>query len=207
MSSRTTFFACCLVGLGVLWACDDPGPTEPGVVATDGGSSSSEDASTDTRDGASSIDAAPPPACEGACKTTDAKAAFMTTQPFDRAQFGLEGEAGAPRYYVEAYAGGDPACPTKDSVSPERTFIVSNLPRGSAGQAFTKADGVTGALLDFKGNLLSSPKPESATSITVTLGPADAAADAQWVAFDVDATFPSGTIKGHFYATRCTTLD
>lgn len=150
-----------------------------------------------------------PNVCEGTCKTTQGGASFNGKEAsFDRAQFGFDAEAGPPRYYVEAYAGGDPACPSQSSPTPDRTLIVAGIRRGAPGKTFTKADGLSVTMLDFKGDLLPDPKPVSATDAVVTVIAEDPAAAPQWVAIEVQAAFANGGgVKGHFYATRCASLD
>ncbi len=209
-----TLLASSLVLAALVWACS----SEEGASATqsslDGGRASSEGegGTTPPADaGTGGVDGAPATStCEAACRTTDAKAAFLSTQPFDRAQFGIETDdgGGSPRYYVEAFGGGDARCPGPSTPDPKRVFVITKIPRGSSKQVFTRAaDGITGALVDIEGTLLATPKPESATSMTLTLVAVDPATSSQWIAFDVEATFPSGTIEGHFYATRCAIFD
>lgn len=194
------------VGLAAV-ACEESSSTPSSSV--DGGSSSGgEQEDGGAADATSASDAASASAtCEGACKTTAATAKFRATRPFERAQFGVEGDGGAPRYYVEAHAGGDPACPTNTAPSPDFTLILSGIPKAAAGTVITEAAGVTASLVDIKGELLATPKPEKATSVSVTLGAQDPAASPQWIAFDVEAKFPTGTVSGHFYGTRCTIFD
>jgi hypothetical protein len=208
---RTLLASSSFVLVAAVWACSSDDPSAVTTPVSDGGPTPvEEDGATSARPDAASAspDAAPTTTtCEAACKTTDGKAAFLSTQPFDRAQFGIESaDGGASQYYVEAFGGGDPQCPGQNTPDPKRVFIITKVPRGSSKQVFTKAaDGITGALVDIEGTLLATPKPESATSMTLTVGAVDPAS--QWIAFDVDATFPSGTIKGHFYATRCAIFD
>jgi hypothetical protein len=159
---------------------------------------------TDASDAAPSVD---PAACEGPCKVTTGVASFGGKEvSFDRAQFGLDGDAGS-LLRVEAHVGGDPACPTQASPTPDQTLIVAGMPRGAPGKALTKADGVTATLIDFKGGLLSSAKPESATDLLLTVRAQDPAASPQWVGFEIQATFPTGAVKAYFYAARCASLD
>ncbi len=159
---------------------------------------------TEVPDAATSVD---PTVCEGPCKVTTGVASFGGKEiSFDRAQFGLDGDAGS-RFRVEAHVGGDPACPTQDSPTPDQTLIVAGIPRGAPGKALTKADGVTATLIDFKGGLLASAKPASATDLLLTVTAQDPAASPQWVGFELQATFPTGAVKAYFYAVRCASLD
>lgn len=121
------------------------------------------------------------------------------TAGFEHAQHGVDGADGV---YVEAHAGGDPACPTESSPTPRRTLIVRGVHAGVAG-AQTLADGVTVSLLDFGGDLVSAPVVRaSAAQVTVraaTLGVS--------VSLDVSATFAGGTIEGTLVAPHCASLD
>jgi hypothetical protein len=58
-------------------------------------------------------------------------------------------------------------------------------------------------LIDFQGDLLSSPAPMAATSVMLS----PVAKNANELALDVNLTFPSGTIGGHLFATHCDSLD
>jgi hypothetical protein len=132
------------------------------------------------------------------------------TRTLDRAQFGTEtDDAGKPRAHVEAHLGGDPACPSTDpdaaaGAQPQYTLVVSNVPRGNVGESFTKAaDGVTGAYFDFVGDQLTGAKPlTQATAVKVTI----VATSSAKFEFDVEATFPEGTVKGHIAAEFCPSL-
>lgn len=120
------------------------------------------------------------------------------TGGFERAQ---HGRAGADRVYLEAHSGGDPACPTMMSPSPRRTLVVSGVRVGTAVQ--TEADGVTAALLDFTGELVSAPIVR-ATAVRVTpraINPGTS------VSLEINATFPGGTITGSVVAPHCDSLD
>lgn len=132
------------------------------------------------------------------------------TKTLDRAQFGTEtDDAGEPRAHVEAHLGGDAACPSTSpdaasSAQPQYTLVVSNVPRGAVGETFTKAaDGVTGAYFDFVGDQLTGPKPfTQATAVKVTI----VATSSTKFEFDVEATFPEGTVKGRIAADFCQSL-
>lgn len=196
-----------LACLPLAVACSSTSPTSSTSSSSSGGEPSVEDAggkATDASD-ASSVD---PGTCEGTCKVTEGIASFGGKQvTFERANFGLDGDAGS-LLRAEAYVGGVPGCPTADSKDPDQLLVVAGIPRGAAGKSFTKADGVAVSLFDFKGNLLATPKPASATEVTVTVRAQDPSASPQWVAFDVQASFGGNdVVKAGFYATRCTSLD
>ncbi|MEI8259294.1 MAG: hypothetical protein WCJ30_26800, partial [Deltaproteobacteria bacterium] len=141
------------------------------------------------------------PGCAGACAVTDLVATFGAhTGAFERAQHGTSGVDGI---YVEAHAGGNPACPSTTSPTPDRTLVISGLRPGTIGVAQTEADGVTASLLDFVGTLISTPVAR-ATAVRVTPRYVDRGA---FVSFGVEATFASGTVRGGFFAPHCASLD
>lgn len=142
--------------------------------------------------------------CEDACKTTSIEASFgAKKQSLSRAQFGTD--TSDAFVHVEAHAGGDPACPTETSPTPERTLVIAGVPRRATGRTLTQADGVKGSFFDFVGDLGLPPLTRS-TAMSVTVVAEDEATPPSWVAFDVVATFPEGTVKGHLYASFCLSL-
>ncbi len=169
-------------------------------------SSSSGDAATGGDAGPSDAAAeASALACDTTCKTLTVSANFNgNALAFDRGQFGTQTVDGGTGYHVEVHAGGDPACPTQNSPTPERSFVVTSIPHLAAGQSATEADGVRAAYLDFAGDG-SAPLVKS-TQIKVTVTAIDSAAKPTWIAFDVDAKFPTGSVTGHVYATYCESL-
>jgi hypothetical protein len=180
-------------------------PTGIGVAPPDASETSAPglDGGLDGTDPGS--DAAPP-GCSGACKTTVLVVDMGgKTRTLARAQFGTQqGDAGA-QLHVEAHLGGEPACPTSTSPTPTYTLIVSSIPRGAAGGKASKSDGVTSAFFDFKGDL-GIPPLTRATAVEVVMLLEDTATPPAWSAFDVTATFPEGTVKGHVYAEYCASL-
>jgi hypothetical protein len=144
--------------------------------------------------------------CAGACTTMTLAADFGgQKRALVRAQFGTQaGDAGA-ELHLEAHAGGDPACPTQTSPSPDYTLVLTGVPRGAAGRTLTQADGLSAAFLDFKGDL-GLPPVTKATQLSVTVVAEDPETPAAWVALDVSATFSQGTIAGHVYAGYCASL-
>lgn len=120
----------------------------------------------------------------------------------DRAQFGDDTEDGGSRVRIEAHAGGDPACPTSTSPTPDRTLVVANVPRAAAGASFTMNDGVRVSYFDFAGDQIPNVPIARATKVTVRI----VHAEASLVEVDIDATFPEGTVKGHAAAALCASL-
>jgi len=205
------FGAAIVCAIAAFVACSDDktsssGPTaDSGASSSSGGSSSGDDGDASGSDSSSTADA-PAPTGE-----TDALATIGgISHTLERAQFGTEtDDAGKPRAHVEAHLGGDPACPSSDpdaaaGAQAQYTLVVSNVPRGAVGETFTKAaDGVTGAYFDFVGDQLTGPKPlTQATVVKVTI----VATSPLKFEFDVEATFPEGTVKGRIAAEYCDSL-
>lgn len=195
-------FVACVV------ACtDDKTSTAPsadgGSTSSSGGSSSGssgDDASTDSSTGDSSTPTG---------KTSVDVEINAITHTLVRAQFGTENDdAGKPRAHVEAHLGGAPECPSSDpdaaaGAQPQYTLVVSNVPRGNAGDTFSKAgDGVTAAYFDFVGDQLDVKPLTQATAVKVTI----VATSGTTFEFDVEATFPEGTAKGRIAAEYCQSL-
>jgi len=139
--------------------------------------------------------------CTGACAVTDLSITFHgVTAGFDRAQHGVEPDGGL---YVEAYFGGDPACPGPSSPTPDRTLVIAGLHAMPDGGAQTMADGLRVTFLDFAGTLSSSPFDRAvAAQATVR-----ASAPGALVSFTLDAAFDGGTVTGGFAAAHCASLD
>ena len=104
--------------------------------------------------------------------------------------------------YVEAYLGGDPACPESTSPTPQRTLVITGV-RTNVSAVQNSAGGVRAVLLDFSGQLISTPTAR-ATSVEVT--PRELGAGTR-VRFDLRATFEAGTITGAIDAPWCRSLD
>jgi hypothetical protein len=144
--------------------------------------------------------------CENACTQTNLALTFGSSkESIDRAQLGFNAPAGGTQtLHVEAHFGGDPACPTATSPSPDRTVIFGNLPIPTDA---TPVENTPVTLLDFKGTLSTSPVDKAThaklTPVAVKVSPATDA----FIAFDVEVTFPDGTMTGHVYATHCDSLD
>lgn len=121
------------------------------------------------------------------------------TGPFDSARHGRQGTTGV---YVEAYLGGDPACPESNSPTPQRTLVINGV-RADVSGVQTEAMGVRAVLLDFSGGLVSAPTAR-ATAVSVT--PQEIVAGTR-VRFELRATFEGGTITGTLDAPWCRSLD
>ncbi|MBS2015242.1 MAG: hypothetical protein JST00_20300 [Deltaproteobacteria bacterium] len=160
-------------------------------------------------DGTAPTDASPTEAgssCEGSCKVTSLLATFGgKTRTLVRSQHGTQPGDGGTELHAEAHLGGAPECPTETSPQTDYTFVLTAVPRGRTGK-LTEADGPKAAFFDFKGDL-GLPPIAKATKIEVTVSAIDGASPPAWVAMDVSATFPEGTVSGHLYAAHCTSLD
>ncbi len=176
------------------------------------GSSSSGGAVVDAAVDAASLDAGGDGGGTATCDATCQKTALQLAMngkadTFLRAQFGTTGKP-AKSLHIEAFIGGDVACPTNGSKTPDRTAIIDGV---VPFQDSTKqVDGITGSLLDFKGDIVTTANPSvKATRIEIvpvamSLPPAASA----FVALDVTATYANGgTLTGHLYATHCDSMD
>lgn len=183
------------------------------------------------RDAAEAGDAAIPDAgpdalpstCEGDCRTLSVAIDFGgTTGRFDRAFYGLtapsESASGEWELHLEAIGGGAPGCPDESSPTPSWTLIL-RLPLFTSPEPLTEATPNTAVtLLDFDGRFITGARPISrATRFTLTpaaadvcttcLGEAPPAHPEGFVAFDLDATFAEGAIRGRVFATHCDSFD
>lgn len=122
------------------------------------------------------------------------------TGEFTRAQHGLEPDGGL---YVEAHFGGDPACPTQSSPTPDRTLVIAGLRALTDGGTLTSQDGARVTLLDFTGALTPAPFLR-ASSVVATAG---AMTPGVSVSFSLEATFDGGALSGSFVAEHCASLD
>lgn len=194
-----TFAAC---GGGGALDAGAPGSADGGAVDAGGLDAGSADAGGLD----AGLDAGPADAggvdagsCTGACATTTLGLLFGTVQgPLDRAQHGLEPDGGL---YVEAHAGGDPACPTMTSPTPQRTVVIAGLRVGAGVQ--TLAEGLRVTLLDFQGTLTSRPL-ERAVSARAT---PRFVRPGELISYTLEATFDGGTLTGGFAAAHCPSLD
>ena len=196
-------FSSVLVALGV--GCSETGTTTPdGGASADGGQTVSESGAPDT----SAPDASGPDAgCTGACRSLALGATYgAVTASFERAQFGRDKTGpNVSGVTVEVHAGGAPECPKQNSPTPDRTLIVSGIKVGSEGKTLTLADGVAVTLLDFK-ELLTKKPLDKATAAKLTVVAIEGTPPDK-VAFDLEATFEEGTIRGHVFADHCATMD
>lgn len=121
----------------------------------------------------------------------------------DRAQFGVTKERAGETLYLEAHEGGVAECPEK--VTPNRTLIVSGVPRGAPGDRFTNGDGIGVSFIDFIGDQITGNKPSTkATAATVTIV---SVTEQESVEIEVDAMFPEGVAKGRIFATSCSAMN
>jgi len=179
-----------------------PGTGEETSVGADGGEPARE-AATDT--GAPS----PPGTCEGACKTTSLVADFGgKKRTLVRAQFGTQPGDGGVDLHTESHLGGEAACPTQSSPSPDYTLLVTPIPRGAAGRKLSDRDRVTSNFFDFKGDLglAAASGITKAITVNLTVIAEDPSTPPKWVAIDVSAAFREGEITGHLYAEFCDSL-
>ena len=180
-----------------------PAESDAAVPSDAGGA----DTSTVPTDAGARSDADAAPACSGACRTLSLDATYGAKKAgFQRAQFGWDKKgATVSGVTVEIHAGGAPECPKQSSPTPDRTLIVSSIPVGSESRVLGTADGIAVTLLDFKEALTTKPL-DKATSVKLTVVALEGEPP-QNVAFDLEATFEEGTIKGHVFAEHCTSMD
>jgi hypothetical protein len=182
-----------LAGCAGLVPGVDAGAPGEGGPSVEGGS---DDAGA-PRDGGTSPEAG----CTGACATTALTVTLRgRSAGFSRAQHGVAPDG---RFVVEAHEGGDPACPTLSSPTPDRTLVIANLRAWPDGGAVTFADGLRVTLFDFSGALTSAPL-ERAVSARATPRFAE---PGQLVSFELEATFDGGVLSGAFAAPHCPSLD
>lgn len=160
-----------------------------------------------------------PKSCSGSCAKQTLTVTFgSTTVPIERAVYGVDKDAqGKPGIYIEALHGGFTGCPQQSSPTTDRTLIISGLPLPLDTTAITKTDGLVVSLLDYKGDLLPSKPVTKATAASVTFVAADVCPGCVgkpapshpggFVALDLSATFPEGTVSGRLYAVHCDSLD
>ncbi|AKV01260.1 hypothetical protein AKJ09_07923 [Labilithrix luteola] len=210
LSPLSSLSAVVLAGLFAI-ACSSSSSSTPTPTPTKTSDDDASSSSTRTDASSPSNDAGPDghgeEPCDGDCLKTSLEADIGGVKaPLDRGQYGTDGTGAAQTLHIEAYAGGDPACPKQGSPSPDRTFVLSGIPIGAVGSKLTQADGVTAAYLDYKGDQLPSKPITNATAVEATLVEKDSATPPAWVAVDVKATFPEGTMQGHVFASYCQSL-
>lgn len=198
-------WACGMVLAAVAWmGCTN--------AAQSNGSSSTSSSSGGSPDAAMAVDVdAGVPGCDGSpCDTvTNLTATFGgNTITLSRAQVGLEPSDAGLLFYLEAHAGGDPACPTMDSPTPDQTLVLAGIPVRPAGTVLTKADGLGGALLDFTGMFLTDPRPARAVDVELTVRQQNTSPSSNaFLSFDLVAHFDGGIIQGRGNALHCDSLD
>lgn len=194
------------VVVALVVGCSGGGTTaaDGGATAADGGQPVNEAGTPET----STPDAGGPDAgCTGACRTLALGATYgAVTASFERAQFGRDKTGpNVSGVTVEVHAGGAPECPKQNSPTPDRTLVVSGIKVGSEGKTLTLADGLAVTLLDFK-ELLTKKPLDKATAAKLTVVAIEGSPPDK-VAFDLEATFEEGTIRGHVFADHCATMD
>ena len=195
-----------LFPLSVMFACGT-------TAAPQDAGSSPEPSDATAADGAAPVPSSTSDAggldagCTAACRALSLDAIYgAKTAKFERAQFGWDKRGTTVSgVTTEIHSGGVAECPKQSSPTPDRTLIVSGIPTGSTGKALTLADGVAVTLLDFKEALTKKPL-DKATAAKIT-GIVLEGDPPEKVAFDLEATFEEGTIKGHVFADHCTTMD
>lgn len=219
---------CAIASFSVLSmaACDDDATSNPAVDA-DAGSTNDAGSTKDASDGVDAndgIDAADPSdggadaatesdaagngGCDDACRKTSLDA-FVNKlhRELGHAHFGHESADAGGGLYVEVVQGGDGACPTETSPTPDRMLVLKAFPDGSPGQIATEAGATTATFLDFVGDQLTEAVFVKAKSFKVTIAAKDFQASPAWLAIDVEATFDEGTVTGHAFAEHCDSLD
>lgn len=185
----------------VLVGCSSSSSPAPAGASSSGGAAS--DAAAEAAPFDAGVEGGGGTTCEGACQKTALQLAMNgKTDTFLRAQFGTTGSP-VKSLHVEAFIGGDVACPTSGSKTPDRTAIIDGVVPFQ--DATLQVDGITGALLDFKGDIVTTANPSvKATRIEVK----PVAMSSTFVALDVTATYANGgTLTGHLYATHCDSMD
>jgi hypothetical protein len=192
--------------VAALAACSDatvstpPPTTDGGAEGAAPGADASPDAAGDSLEN-----------CDGVCRETQLTVTLNgKTATFMRAQFGFTGNP-ARSLHVEAFVGGDPACPTTNSRTPDHTWILDALPVFQTRALIALgAGGMSGSLVDFKGTLVTTPNP-AVKFATLQITPRALRVEPRataFVSFEVDGTFEgAGTMKGPVFATHCDSMD
>lgn len=184
-----------------LIACS---PSTESPVSEPDASSVQPDAGAEPPDGgADLLDGAAPPA--DTAKTSLEVEVNGVTRTLTRAQFGTDGAGAEQQLHVEAYQGGDPACPDEDAPTPNRTVVLAGVPGvAEPGDVFTEADDVAFALLDHTGDQLPAKPIASATAVKVTVVKIDVPTS---VELEVEATLEGGgRAAGRLFATYCESM-
>jgi hypothetical protein len=207
-STRIIFGAAIAVAVATFVACSDPSSASSPSGGGGSSSSSSSSSGSSTGDDGGNDASATTDALAPTGKTSVSAKIGGVTRTLVRAQFGTEtDDAGEPLAHVEAHLGGDPACPSSDpdaapTTQPDYTLVVGTIPRGNPGDVFTKADGVTAAYFDFKGDQLTSAPLTKASQVKVTI----VASDTSNFEIEIDATFAEGAATGRIAAAYCPSL-
>jgi hypothetical protein len=140
--------------------------------------------------------------CENTCAQTNLLITLGGKKgTLDRAQFGFNANQ---TLHLEAHFGGAPACPTQSSPAPDRTVVFANVPIPTD---LTPIENTPVTLLDFKGDLSPNPMDKATKAKLTPVAASASPPSGGFVAFEVEVTFPNGTMTGHLYATHCDTMD
>lgn len=212
----------------MLLACSgEPEPSPDAGMPVDAGTSldagnDATDAGSDSHDaGTGQSDAGTDPRCDGECPETTLEVTLDgKSAKFDRVQFGYTSPAksssGDWELHIEAYAGGDPACPTESSRTPNQALIIGAVPVPEDETPLTRADhGVSVVLFDFAEALTEAPVVHGAP-VTLTPGKRslcpECATDGtgnegDYLTFELFAAMPGGLVSGQGFAEHCATMD
>ncbi len=197
-------------------AADAPRPSD--AQPADARPGADAPAATDAPRSADAPASTLPATCDATCRTQSLAVRFGNTSlPIERAVYGVERAGGGFAIHLEALHGGFSGCPTMSSPTPARTLVVSGLPVPRDDAPRSERDGVSATLLDYEGTLLPGAPLTRATAVRVTataalvctscLGAAPPADPNGFLALELQATFPEGTIGGHVFASHCDSLD
>ncbi len=209
---KALVFSAASAALFLVAACSSGEPQVTSV--TDGGTFTTDGGGIPTEGGIVTDSGTPgvlPTTCDGACKATAVTAKFgAKTGKITRAYVGYTAPAnGAPvALYVDFDTQADKGCPTDTNSAGGLKKFTIDLPLPLA-SSYTKAnpDATFGFFDTDSADPWLTAKPiEAASAFTVTPTAAKLTADG-FIALDIDATFPSGTVAGHLYAPHCAIFD
>jgi len=238
LASPTRLVAASLATLVLAAGCGDShgAPAAADDVAVDGAADTSVDTAADTAADTSADVAADAPSpdvaadvpeadapvepCDEDCRTQDLTVRFGAVErPVSVAAYGLTppAAAGEPTtLYLEAWEGRFDGCPTEQSPTPARTFILAG-PEVDAGGHLQPTGELSATLLDYEGDLLTDGVFTRATAVEVMVRAATVCAGCVgapspsdpdgFVSLSVTVTFAEGVVEGGLYAIHCDSLD
>jgi hypothetical protein len=220
--ARFLVFSKAIAGLGVVVLCtlgcsDDGGNATSGsggdAAAGAGGAGASGGTGGASAGGASAGGAA---GCTGDC-TLDLTMDFGAVGKLDEAYYGLiapsQSYSGDWEIAFRAQRSDVDGCPSAEQL-PLQILSLSNLPATQPTSTLTKGDLEVAGFYDSIGEFSTNPALE-ATEVTITpkdwsvcttCGSVDNDPNG-YVAFDLEMTFPTGTISGSVYATHCASMN